>query len=64
MYSLKTLIVRGEEATTTAHMHISFHGEEKVQHELVLLGEANVHDGLAVELVAQTDLVYQMWEGD
>lgn len=64
MYALKTLIVRGEEATAAADVHIGLHGEEKVQHELVLLGKANVHDGLAVELVAETDLVYQKWEGD
>lgn len=64
VYALKTLIVRGEEATAAAHVHISLHGEEKVQHELVLLGKANVHDCLTVELVAQADLVYQVWEGD
>lgn len=64
MYSLETLIVGGKETTAAANVNISFHGEKKVQHELVLLGKANMHNGLAIELVSQANLVYQVWECD
>jgi len=56
------LVGGGKKAATGSDVQIDLVGQEEVKHELILLGDGDVHDCLAVELVGQADLVDELWE--